>query len=270
MEEASLDHGLDRLRFFLLLFFSATPALATTFGPISVKGQVQSAAYVVHGRIVSSSWVEKDRQTQRPYTYWKLQVIEQLKGPSLGEEITITQPGGEIEGLGYHVAGTAAFSPGEEVFVDLKDTYEPRTKEVVGLASGKFTLARDPEGKTVLRSGLGFVIRNEKGEAFTPEAFRALVKRIVNGSDTEADKTVMVNQGISHGESGESPQKNLVEIAKLSSPPSSPREQPTAAPKTPPEIPVTTEEPHKGSVGWVAFLALGLALLAGLGFVLKR
>jgi hypothetical protein len=274
MEEASLDHGLDRLPIFFLLFLLIAPfsAYATTFGPISVSNQVQNAQYVVRGRIVGSSWVMEDRASRRPYTHWKLQVIEQPKGTQLGSEIVIRQPGGELGGLGYHVAGSAQFRGGEEVFVNLKDTDEAGIKEVIALASGKYTVERGPDGVPLLRSGLGFVLRDELGRAFTPESFVSLVARIEEGKESEEDRNVFVTKGITHDHDPvlEARAHEARHLKSSDSPPPSP---PLEFPEdsSVQESLESTEEPKGSSVGWwMLFIAIGLALMAGLALLLKR
>jgi hypothetical protein len=256
----------------LLLSFHA---LATTFGPIPVTGQVKNGQYVVHGRISGSSWVAEERETRRPYTHWKLRVIEQPKGESLGEEITMRQPGGEIGEFGYHVAGSATFRDNEETFVVLRDTDEAGIKEVLGLASGKYTVEKDANGQSVLRSGLGFVIRNENGQPYSPETFTAMVKRVAKGEETEGDKTVFVNKGMAHehdpvleARTAEALKAKSQPVSSLAPPPPGKEKSELSPPPAVEESPASTEEP-KSSSWWIyAFLAaLGLA---GAVYFLKR
>lgn len=269
MEEASFDHGTDRLRFFFLLFALAfSPhALATTFGPISVTKQIQNATYVVHGRIVGSSWVVEERQSRRPYTHWKLQVMEQPKGENLPGEVTIRQPGGELGGLGYHVAGTAQFRGGEEVFVNLRETDEPGILEVMALASGKYTVEKGADGKSTLRSGLGFVLRDEKGTAYTPEAFVALAKRIAEGRETEADQSVFVTKGLTHDETtAPVPPETKAAIHAQVKAESSSQTAPNPLEESSPQ----TEELKGSSVWWIVLLGSLVAAFSGFLWFKKR
>ncbi len=231
MEEATLDHGLDRLPFFLLLFLFPLTTFATTFGPIPLNSQIDAAQYIVHGRIVGNSWVMENRENRRPYTHWKLQVIKQPKGEELGKEVVIRQPGGEIGEMGYHVAGTATFMGGEEVFVNLRDTEDPNTKEVLGMTSGKYTVEKNEAGQPVLRSGLGFLLKNENGVPYSPATFLEFIDRVKEGKQTESDKTILVTKGTSdHG----GPHVSVV----------IPQPGKKGA-KPPPEPPATQPEPQK-------------------------
>lgn len=253
----------------LLFVFSA---FATTFGPIPVTGQVKNGQYVVHGRISGSSWVAEERETRRPYTHWKLLVIAQPKGENLGEEVTIRQPGGEMGELGYHVAGSATFRENEETFVVLRDTDEAGVKEVLGLASGKYTVEKGENG-SVLRSGLGFVIRNENGQPYTPETFTALVHRIAKGEETEGDKTVFVNKGMAHehdpvlaARTAEALKAKPLSTANPAPPPAEKSE--LSPPSAVQETPSPTEEPKSSS--WWIYACIAALGLAGAVYFLKR
>ncbi len=266
MEEASLDHGIDRLPFFIfsLLLLFMPEAFATSFGPINVVNQAQNAQYVVRGKIQGSSWVMEERQTRRPYTHWKLQILEQSKGENIGPEVMIRQPGGELGEYGYHVAGSAQFKEGEEVFVNLQDTDEPNIKEVVGLASGKYTVERSG-GKSQLRSGIGFIVQNNQGQPFSAEAFSAVVRRVEKQQETEEDKSIFVTKKLTHEENPEL--ESRIKEAQAHNTPTSESEQ-THSPIQ--ESPPSTEEP-KGSSGWPFYsLALLAALAVGVFFYRKR
>lgn len=282
---------MPRAFFFPLLALSLTLPLvtpiahATSFGPIPLVRQIEAASYVVHGRVASAAWVMEDRATRRPHTHWKLKVIEVPKGEALPEEITIRQPGGELGGIGYHVAGTATFREGEEVFVNLQDTDEPAIKDVTGLTSGKFSVRSGTGGKEV-HSGFGAAMREAGGRAFNPDSFTRLVKRVRDGQSTQADQTVYVNQGVSHG--------GAEEEGHSHSPPAPVKATPSAAPSTlangataplpaaptttpesvspttsPQESPGSAEEPMGSSMGWW-ITGLVLALMAGAAVWLFR
>ncbi|MCO5144294.1 MAG: hypothetical protein M9962_14495 [Oligoflexia bacterium] len=195
MEEANKDQGADRLPFFfLLIFFVHSIASATTFGPILLTQQIQNADILVRGKIVGSSWVEMERTVNRPYTYWRLDITETLKGTP-PTNISIRQPGGELGEMGYHVAGTAKFSPDEDVFVYLRETSENGVYEVIGLASGKLTVEKTGR----LKTGLGVDLQQDN-TYLTAESYRALAKRVVQNAVTSEDQKVYTNRTTRHDE----------------------------------------------------------------------
>jgi hypothetical protein len=204
MEEASLDQGFDRLPFFFALFcvltaiFSLPIAEATTFGPINVTEQIRRSQYFIHGRIVGASWVEMERRLQRPFTHWRLQVLAQPAGNTVGPEITIREPGGEIGGFGYHVAGSAKFSEGEEVFVTVRDTEENNVKELVGLTSGKYSVVPGADGKAQVRSALGFPVRDPSGKNMSPKEFENFAARVAQGKESENERNIWLNKEAVH------------------------------------------------------------------------
>jgi hypothetical protein len=180
------------------LFFPLL-ALATTFGPIPVYKQAENSQYYVHGRVVSGPETRMEPRLGRPYTYWAVEVSEQPLGDPLGDRVTVREPGGEVGDMGYHVAGTAEFTAGEEVYIALHDTDEaPGIKEVVGLASGKYRVETGAGGKPVVRNGLGVPVTGSSGVALSPDEFSALLRRVAAGETTEADRTIFVTRKPSH------------------------------------------------------------------------
>lgn len=197
MEEQAMDHGAERLPFFAvlaLLFLFSPCAWATTFGPINVADQIRKSQYFLHGKITQGPWAEMERRLGRPFTHWKLQISEQFTGPSLGAEVIIRQPGGEIGEMGYRVAGSANFSVGEEVFVTVRETDEPGIKEVVGLSSGKYKV--DKTNGEKIQNGIGFPVQ-VNGKNLSAKEFSQLATRISKGIETESDKNIILNQNFS-------------------------------------------------------------------------
>jgi hypothetical protein len=84
-------------------------------------------------------------------------VDQALKGSSTGS-LTLTQVGGEVDGMRYSVDGSPRFTSGEEVLIFAWRDPLGRP-QVDGLGQGKFEIRRDPTtgARTVQRSlpGLG-------------------------------------------------------------------------------------------------------------------
>lgn len=190
MEEMARDHGIDRLLIFFILFFPQL-SFATTFGPIDVSHQIRDSQYFLHGKIIEGPWAEMERDLGRPYTHWRLQITEQFTGTSLGTEVIIRQPGGEINGMGYAVAGSAKFSGGEDVFVNVRDTHDPKVKEVVGLASGKYKVT-NTGGAQKIQNGIGFPVQ-VSGKNLSSDEFAQLARRLAKGTETGTEKKIILN-----------------------------------------------------------------------------
>lgn len=184
----------------LLSFFACIQAFATSFGPLPLTAQMENAPYIYQGKI-RGRWVEIEKNSQKPYTYWNLIDVEILKAPGNENlrELILRQPGGEVGDLGYRVAGSADFNDGEEVIVFAKGTDLPNVREVMSLAAGKYAVENDPKGNTVLRNGIGFTTTDAGGSPLSVEDFRQILTRVKQGASTEADKKIIFNvQGGTH------------------------------------------------------------------------
>ncbi len=233
--------------------------------------QAKNCDYFVRGRVVGAPWVLEERNSRRPYTYWKLQVIEQSKGASLAPDVDIRQPGGEIGELGYHVAGSAKFREGEEVFVALVNTDES-AKEVVSLAAGKYTVERGDNGQPQVRSGLGTIMRDPEGRPYRPEEYTDLMRRLASGKASSAEQNIFINQSLTHDHDGNVDQhmdeaKAILAKQRAASK-SNPPPAPVAAPEKPAvtqnstqESPTNSEEPKGSSHRWWITAALAVLVL---------
>lgn len=165
-------------------------AWSTTFGAFSLIRQVENAPYIIRGKI-ASTWTRAEPQSNRPYTYWSLEIAEVLAGSDLGASVVVRQPGGEIGGLGYRVPGAASFKAGDDVIVFARDTNED-AKEVLGLASGKYEVRRDGQGE-YLENGLGVVLRGAEGKRLNTKDLSDLVRRINSRSLQPGDELIRID-----------------------------------------------------------------------------
>jgi len=292
-----LDHGLDRLRFFFVelpmnvwktglaagIFFSFPVAFATTFGPIPVIKQAENTQYYVHARVIANGKALMEPRLGRPYTYWDMQVTEQFQGAPLPSPLTVREPGGEIGESGYHVAGSAEFSAGEDVFVALRDTDQGDVKEVVGLASGKFSVERGKDGKPAVLSGLGVFVSGPNAETLSPEEFGSLLHRIAQGQATDADRNIFVSRKPLHDDDIPSLAASSHPLAALSSvsptvaEPAAASAQPAVGKANGPgpnalqQSSATTDEKSTGSSfgGWLIAAGALVGLILGLVLLLR-
>lgn len=259
---------------FQLIIFSLFPvsAGATTFGPIQVTEQIRGAQYIAHG-ITSRPTVAEEPKLHVPYTYWKLSVLDQPLGAPLGPEIDIRSPGGELGDLGYHIAGTAQFKEGDEVFVFLRDTDDRNAKEIVGLASGKYGVTGKAGEAQGLTNGIGLTLVDSEGKAMTPDDFTRLIRRVANNDDTSADRTIFVNRNREASHGNEHGEVNAAH-PHLPLPPKADALSPSSESSAPIPIKNTANDPEKFPTGtsgfWWVFALVSAGLILALFLRLRR
>ena len=134
----------------------ATSALATTIIRQDTRALVQGSSDIVVGRVASvrPHW---DESHQHIVTDVDVDVSESFKGEK--RRVTLTQLGGEVDGMRLTVDGSPAFSVGEEALLFVwRDARG--VAQLNGLGQGKFEIQRDEAtGERVLARGvpgLGF------------------------------------------------------------------------------------------------------------------
>lgn len=113
---------------------------------------VQDAPVIVRGTIGAKrvDWGRGLDESRRIYTYYDLVVHETLKGANAGTHLVFREMGGEKDGRGLQVAGSAEFSTGEDVVVLLNEQNGEGTYDLRGLMMGKLTVEKDDQGNEVL------------------------------------------------------------------------------------------------------------------------
>lgn len=136
--------------FWLLL---AAPALATTFGQKPFVERASDAPIIARGRVGGSSvqWAAARDGARRLYTYIELDVTEVLRGTIPRNQIQVRELGGEKDGVGMRVAGSARFAPGEDAVVFLSPPNADGSYDVRNMSMGKFEVIRDEQGEERLR-----------------------------------------------------------------------------------------------------------------------
>lgn len=159
-----------RLRFWVVMGFWAgvtSAAHATTFFPVPFPESVQDAPLIVRGRTGTShaDWATGPDGARRIYTYTEFEVTELLKGKVREHSISLRELGGEKDGTGLHVPGTAHFGAGEDLVVFLSDRdtrqkagegpVEPGVPafDVRGMMMGRFDIRKDADGAEYLAGG---------------------------------------------------------------------------------------------------------------------
>jgi hypothetical protein len=133
----------------LLMPISISLSHATTFVPIPLTNQVAESDTVVRGKIGTSysDYGSRNDGGRGIYTFYHLQVSEALKGDvSPSSSILIREMGGEVNGVGMQVAGSAHFDPGEDVVVFMGAKNPDGSYEMKGLSSGKYNIQTQDDG----------------------------------------------------------------------------------------------------------------------------
>ena len=248
----------------LILLFSAG-AWATSFFQQPFPSTVQDAPVIVHGKVGMSysDWGKGDDGTKRIYTYYELQVEESLKGTAQGPSLSMRELGGEKDGIGMQVPGSAHFDRGEDVVVMLGPKNLEGSYDVWGMSMGKYNLQKDDAGHEVVTGpgissatpdGDGIVHPEENGtethdargaSVWTLEKLRALIRA---QSQTKANSNLRPT----------TPSSKSPSPSPLSATPVATREAPALQNQL---------DPENGSSGLVLFSRFAIIIL-GLGILL--
>jgi hypothetical protein len=159
-------------------------AMAVHMVPLSIPQLTDKAQLVLHGNVTSRS-VQRDPQG-RIYTRVELAVSGVWKGEQTLKSFVVVQSGGVLGEESVTVDGQEDFTIGEEVvlFLVLNQRGEGL---VIGLAQGKFKVARDSNGeKTVHNRFHGLAPGREKNASGNEDRERlplaALKARVQGGA----------------------------------------------------------------------------------------
>jgi hypothetical protein len=108
--------------------------LGTSIIRVSLEEAVGRADWIVSGDVVRN-WCAWDSGHRFIWTHTEIAVREKWKG-SLGSTVTVSEPGGVIDGRGMSIAGMVRYTPGEHVVVFLSRTPIGLIR-TLGLAQGK-------------------------------------------------------------------------------------------------------------------------------------
>lgn len=137
-----------------LHFATAIPSKATTFMPVPFSSAVQDAPIIVRGKVgMSYTDLAQDPDgAKRIFTLTEIQPNEVLKGdPQAGAKaIMVRELGGEKDGIGYNVPGTAQFQRGEDTVIFLNPANQDGAYDVHGMMMGKYNVITDSEGQEAL------------------------------------------------------------------------------------------------------------------------
>lgn len=253
-----------RLAALLLASLAGAPgARATTFYQRPFPTTVGEAPAIVRGKIGMSypNWVTDAEGNRRIYTFTELEVIEVLKGDVPGKRVMLRALGGEKDGVGLHVPGTAEFSRGEEVVVMVGPANADDSRDVRGMMMGKYNVERDSAGQEYL-TGPGINPGNREGVLTAHDERGGSQDADARGQNGTGKWTLSALRELirDQAKGGPKPAPSLSKAAEI------PRVAPSVAPAaTRSEQPAPALQPEgeePASIGWKLWLVLGAALAA--------
>jgi hypothetical protein len=132
------------LRLAFLALLSAITVAAATVPRLAFEQIVADAGQIVHGRILDSSTSSSGNFI---WTHYRVQVTDPIKGTT-ATQITVSEPGGTLNGVTMALSGAVAFAPGEEVVLFLYQTPIGLWR-TVGYWQGKFDVTSVAGAKQV-------------------------------------------------------------------------------------------------------------------------
>ena len=144
---------------FLICIFSGvrTPeSFATSFQAVPFEETVKDAPVIARGKVTMqyAEWAVVASGAKRIYTYIELQPVTFLKAPAAWAgktRLMVREIGGQKDGMGMQVPGSAKFNIGEEVVVFASDLAHPDgALDLRGLMLSKLKVKTNEAGEETL------------------------------------------------------------------------------------------------------------------------
>lgn len=253
----------------LILAFLTLPAWATSFIERPFPQTVQDSPVIVHGRVgpTYTDWGHESDGGKRIYTYWELEIVEVLKGSVDGAQgvLRMREMGGEKDGMGMQVPGSAQFNTGEDVVVFLSDKNSEGSYDVWGLMMGKLNVQKNGDGKEILS---GPAINNlthsrlldDESHGDTPSASKWTL---------DALRNLVASQGSTPPPESQNPSiKRVVKSEPSAAPVVAPTPSETSSPVAP-QLQTSSPEDSSFPSGLVVALGAGILVLS-LFFIARK
>jgi hypothetical protein len=140
----------------LMVVSLALPGLATTLEQLTLDEMTQKSTAIVRARVTGSHSSYRGADI---YTYFRLQVLENWKGPTVTE---VALPGGVVEGIRQTVSGAPELKSGQEYVLFLWTSRSGLT-QVMGLSQGLFNLTTGSSGAVAQRPPASELMLNRSG-----------------------------------------------------------------------------------------------------------
>jgi len=148
----------------------------------SLEDLVDASQYIVHGRVIHT-WTGWDAKHRYLWTHHEIAVVEALRGAP-GARVTVSEPGGSLDGVHQSFSGALPFSPGEEVVLFLYRTPIGFLRAAGG-GQGKFTV--DGAGRARAQTAGTELVENPRArrgtalaslDALDVREFKGLVREV--------------------------------------------------------------------------------------------
>src|SRR5213593_3473341 len=134
----AISRPMIRLSTILCALAALVPAQATTLTRASLDDLIQKSNSIVRGRVVGASASAKGVLV---YTYYKIQILERLKGPA-ADQVQVQVPGGSFNGIRQNIAGAPQLADGSE-YVFFLWTGPSGATHLLGLSQGVLDVVKD-------------------------------------------------------------------------------------------------------------------------------
>jgi hypothetical protein len=174
----------------IALLAVAVCSYAATLQRLSMDEMIGQSSDIVRARVVSSSAAFRGPAASGGmiYTWYKLNVIERLKGRT-STEMQVAVPGGQVGGLRQTIPGAPVLESGRD-YVLFIWTSSRGLPQIIGLSQGLFDLRAESDGNlgahraVITEPMLDPVSRKQvadRGVELTYKDLKALVLSKVNG-----------------------------------------------------------------------------------------
>lgn len=138
-------------------------ALGTSVPQVSLEDAVTRSELIVTGDVVRS-WSAWDAGHQFIWTHSEIAIREHWKGAP-GATVTVSEPGGEVDGVGQAISGAVRYAPGEQVVLFLYRTPNGLLR-TFGWGQGKLKV--DPQQRVHLTHSAAATVKGTAGAAAAP------------------------------------------------------------------------------------------------------
>ena len=134
-------------------------AQATLVPALNLRSLIDQSEIIAHGR-VTHFWAAWDSAHKYIWTHYRLEIIDLVRG-NAGASVTVSEPGGSLDGVNMRISGAPEYGVGETAIVFLYRTPVGYLR-ATGFGQGKYTVTPEMRVRTN-RKGLELLQRDSAG-----------------------------------------------------------------------------------------------------------